>query len=345
MAKTKNPKFFRKNKGGKTTRILKRGLTAKEKSEVKEIAKKTIVNVAEAKYMNTQRIIADRPAPSIAGADVRVSVLAYSTSLSSDGGGISLTYGKNDVGGDQPITELKMLRPFVGVTGNNQTDNYAVEGRECMPKSANVKWRMSRDIGGVLDYQSLPINNIPDLTTSLPIICRMIRVNPKQSQTNVLCNPKFDLFLDRFNNAVGLEIGSFEDTELLSYRLNRRRYNVVEDKFFRIQNGLTLTYQLDNNSASGNDFYMPQISNTNGNCEKIYSTNHQLTQKKGGSVFYDSPDANALEAPSSGHKREFILYHFCYAGAETYLSDSNTGPSYPSDLLLSATPTVKFTDI
>ena len=46
-----------------------------------------------------------------------------------------------------------MLRPFVGVTGNNQTDNYAIEGRECMPKSANVSWRMSRDIGQVFERQ------------------------------------------------------------------------------------------------------------------------------------------------------------------------------------------------
>lgn len=296
--------------------------------------------------MNTQRITADRPNPSIAGI-TRISVLAYSTSLSSDGAGISLTYGKNDVGGDQPITELKMLRPFVGVTGNNQTDNYAIEGRECMPKSANVSWRMSRDIGQVFERQEdVPTENIPDLTTSLPIICRMIRVNPKQSQTNVLCDPKFDLFLDRFNNAVGLEVGVFEDQEMLSYRVNRRRYNVVEDKFFRIQNGLTLNYQLAyKNDENLTDYYMPMITNTNSNCEKIYTTNHQLTAKKGGSVFYNSPDANSLEAPSSGHKREFILYHFCYAGAETYLAGSNSSPTNPQDLLLSATPTSKFTDV
>ena len=69
-----------------------------------------------------------------------------------------------------------------------------------------------------------------------------------------------------------------------------------------------------------------------------------LTSKKGGSLFYDAPDVSTLEAPSSGHKREYIFYHFVYAGAETFLSEDGGTPTYPSDLLLTASPMVKFTD-
>ena len=113
---------------------------------------------------------------------------------------------------------------------------------------------------------------------------------------------------------------------------------------FRIQNALTLQYQLS--FESDNTFYrQPIITNTNANCEKLYRTNHMLTSKKGGSLFYDTPDVSTLEAPSSGHKREYIFYHMVYAGGETFITQDSGTPTYPSDLLLTASPMVKFTDV
>ena len=148
-----NPSRFRKNKGGKTTRILKRGLNTKEKSEVKEIAKKTINVVAEKKFMNTLPAYNVAPLVSKAGGS-RVSVLGFVNTINAVGTGlnqIALNYGIEDQAVSPPVgvplRELKMLRPFTNSTGNAQTDNYAITGRECMPVSASCKWRMSRDIG------------------------------------------------------------------------------------------------------------------------------------------------------------------------------------------------------
>ncbi len=327
------------------TKKAPKGLTKTEKSQVSAIAKKAVTAIAEKKYMNVNRFVGMRPIR--ANTPSKIGVLAFSNSLALTGEGSELHYGIADgTGAEEPMTELKMMRPYVGVTGDAQTDNYAIEGRECKPSSARIKWRMSRDIGNAVNLATSAADiNPPNLSTNLPVIVRMIRVNPKIGQNNVLCDPEYDLFVtDKGNNSIGINSANFDETEILMYRINKRRYNVVEDKFFRIQNALTLQYQLAFRPNDSAPYYAPQISNTNANCEKLYQTNHMLTSKKGGSLFYDTPDANALEAPSSGHKREYILYHFVYAGAETFLSEDGGTPTYPSDLLLTASPMVKFTD-
>lgn len=347
----KNKFIIRRGKNAK-------GLTKTERSQVKKIAESTISNVAEAKYMNAQIHLGDRPVRSTLGPS-RVGVIAYSTSLSNTADGIQLTYGYAPNNAQIPIKELKMLRPFVPATGNAQTDNYALVGRECKPKHAECKWRFSREISEMLQNISDTAYNTQDLDPplnlcqNLPIIFRMVRVNPKQSQTNILCDPKEDLFLDRYNNATGVDSGTFDDTELLTYRLNRRRYNVIEDKFFRVQNGLTVQWQrsiLSHGGSGANSatrsVLQPIISNTNANCEKVLTTNHQLTRTKHGSVFYDAPEATQLEAPSSGHKREFVLIHAIYAGAEAFLDgETNQLITFPEDVKITASPLCKFTDV
>ncbi len=176
----------------------------------------------------------------------------------------------------------------------------------------------------------------------------MVRVSPKHLQTNNECDPQADLFVSEFNNSIGIASSAFDDLELLSYRLNRRRYDVIEDKFFRIQNGLTVSYQRNNihNSDTGYTAGMlqPFISNTNANCEKVMTTSHRLTSKKMSPVFYDVPDGTPLNTATAGAKTEYIMYHFIYAGAETYLDNEGITEKSPTDIKVSAISTVKFTD-
>ena len=311
-------------------------LNKKQKREVKVIAKSAITETVEKKYMNTNP--AYNVIPLLSKPSSRVSVLAFSNTLNTVGAGldaITLNYG---IDGPDPVAdavemrELKMLRPFTSTTGNQQLANYAIEGRKCMPVSASCKWRLSRDIGKLtsgLDtpdwYDNLGAPN--GLQHNLPIICRMVRVSPKLVQTNVICDPQTDLFVDAFNNKIGVQISAFDDLELLTYRINKRRYEVIEDKFFRIQNGLTVSYQRSlyadppsEGSGSG-AMLQPFISNTNANCEKVLNTSHRVTQTKNKPVFYDIPDGSALQTATTGAKKEYILFHWIYAGAETYLDN------------------------
>ncbi|AXQ65798.1 MAG: putative capsid protein [Cressdnaviricota sp.] len=358
----------------KRTKKSNKGLTTKEKSQVATIAKKATLSVAEKKFMNP--LPAYSISPDYVNRSSRVSVLGFANTLNKVGTGITLQYGSEanpnydpndpsspeDIGVD--MRELKMLRPYQDSGINLTTDNYTIEGREIMPSSASCKWRLSRNIGQAINQLTSPatysgINVIPSsLAVNLPVICRMIRVNPKLTQTDQVCDPEQDLFLSpQTNNVTGVFKSDFDDLELLTYNINKRRYNVIEDKFFRIQNGLTIQYtksvaalsNISNGSGSvsgDHAYFQPIISNTNANCEKVLSTRHMLSQKKGGKIFYNEPvGTTATENATAGQRKEYILWHFMYAGAESFLDSENAQPKSPQDLRLSAVPCVKFSDV
>ena len=128
------PKTFKKRFNAKRKTAPKTGLNKTEKSQVVKLARKAVEKEAEAKFFNTARVVGVRPLES--NQPSRVSVLAFSTSLSNlPNSSVQLTYGVDTNGAEQPITELKMLRPFVPVTGTAQTDAYHIVGRECRPRS------------------------------------------------------------------------------------------------------------------------------------------------------------------------------------------------------------------
>jgi hypothetical protein len=256
-----------------------------------------------------------------------------------------------------PMTQLKMLRPFTNNTGNPQTENYAIEGRECNPVSASCKWRLTREIGKLVTALetggwNTQLGAPNGLQNNLPILCRMIRVTPKLTQISQLCDPERDLFLSPYSNALGVASDEFEEMEMMTFPINRRRYTVISDSKFKIQNGLTVSYQRSIKSSSGSGvsstaMLQPVISNTNANCEKYFTTGHTLTQKKGKPVFYDQPDLDdpAVDTATAGQTKEYILYHFMYMGGETYLDNEGVTQKAPIDLRVSAIPTVKFTDV
>jgi hypothetical protein len=288
----------------------------------------------------------------------KVSVIAFSNTVNSVGNGVIQTYGTNGVdGNDLDMYELEMTRPFQA-GGAGDKSPYVIEGKEITPVSAINKWRMSRDIGELLkgfylNHASSGGNEqllIPpsDLAANLPVICRMVRVCPKLNQTKNLCFPAVDLFVNTYNNAIGVESADFDDNEMLNFRINRRKYDIVEDKFFRIQNGLTVQWQRsvwsDDTTSNSRAMVQPIITNTNANCEKLFTTSHMLTDRKGGKLHYNRTNNSPLSA-DSGQRREYMLFHFCYAGAETFLQGEEATTVCPVDLKLSNNATVQFTDI
>ena len=267
------------------------------------------------------------------------------------------TYGTTgDSADDEDMYELEMTKPFQTGSANDKKA-YHIEGKEIKPISAVSRWRVQRNLSALLEGEYLNHQSsggseqelIPpnELATSLPVLCRMVRVSPKLNQTTNLCFPAVDLFLDTFNNPLGVESADFDDNEMLLYKLNKRKYNVIQDKYFKIQNGLTVQWQRSvwsdgtNNSRA---MVQPLISNTNANCEKIFSTAHRITDKKNGKLHYNMPD-NAPVTASSGMKREYILFHFTYMGGEAYLNVADGVHTCPQDLRIAVKNTVQFTDI
>ncbi len=72
----------------------------------------------------------------------------------------------------------------------------------------------------------------------------------------------------------------------------------------------------------------------------------ELRSKKGGKIFYNEAAGNAAVVnATTGNRKEYILWHYIYAGAESYLNDENTTVKCPRDLLMSAVPSAKFSDV
>ena len=349
--------------------FVKKRVTRKKPMTVKtvrQIAKKVLTSAPERKFMDSNQFTQLTPKPTqmdqrdgVWVPASRTSVIAFSNTVNSVGNGVQQTYGTNGVDGtDQEMYEMEMTRPFMP-NGSSDKTPYHIEGKEITPVSAINKWRLSRDIGQLL--KGFYLNDggsggneqllIPpsDLAANLPVICRMIRVCPKLNQTKNLCFPAVDLFVDTYNNPTGVESADFDENEMLNFKVNRRKYDVVEDKFFRIQNGLTVQWQRsvwsDDTTSNNRAMLQPIITNTNANCEKLFTTSHQLTARKGGKLHYNQPTQATSLAADSGAKREYTMFHFCYAGAETFLNSENTNVVCPLDLRLSTKNTVQFTDI
>lgn len=352
----KNPKKVSVTPSKKTKQ-----LTAKK---VAKIAKSVVNNQTERKFMNSNNFTSIFPKPirmiqrnGVWVPDTRVSVIGFTNTINNVGNGVIQTYGTTgDSANDQDMYEIEMTRPF---QSNSAIDKkaYHIEGKYVKPVSAVSKWRIVRDVaamlkGEYLNHQSsggseqelIPPN---ELATNLPVICRLVRVSPKLNQTSNLCFPAVDLYLDTYSNAIGVESADFDDNEMLMYKINTRKYNVIQDKYFKIQNGLTVQWQRSvwsdgtNNSRA---MVQPLITNTNSNCERSLTTTHMLTDRKGGRLHYNTPDNGPITA-SSGMRREYILYHFTYAGSETYLNTSDSIHTCPQDIRLSMKNTVQFTDI
>lgn len=177
----------------------------KEKHRLKKMSLrllKTINTQAEKKFMAVSIHKGLKPNVARIGG-TSVSVLGFMNTINKVGSGltqIELDYGIEDQSvspGNEdyvPMKQLKMLRPFTSTTANQQTQNYVIEGRECMPVSAQCKWRLTRDIGKIVSGLDTPdwYNNLgaPNgLQHNLPIVCRMIRVVPILTQTNQVCDP------------------------------------------------------------------------------------------------------------------------------------------------------------
>jgi hypothetical protein len=182
----------------------------------------------------------------------------------------------------------------------------------------------------------------------------MIRVTPKNvAGTTTEHSPANDLFQDAYGEAIGVANANFQETEMLFYKINSRRYAVLDDKTFTVQNPLTLSYTFNrfNNSNEGN--YVPQISNTNSNCEKYININHQLTERKHGKIYYNdivTTNSDGITSPVTngdvGMRREYTLFHAIYKGGQDLVGISADQELNPSgELQIDLVNRTTFTDV
>jgi len=312
---------------------------AMTKAEVVKISKNAVKSIAEKKFMNVNNNLTGVEPTQITGNDY-ISTIAFSTTTGDSDDGTPISYG------GASVNEMLCLNPFKSTEADADLRMFAPLGKQVQPVSCKSRWRINRQFARIdpaLDQTApdFPVN----LAENCPVVCRLVRVSPKlQSGTDTMISPADDLFQDEYGRKFGVDDDTFDEKEMLFYKVNTRRYSVIEDKVFTLRPPLTLQYAPQWNTGSPTH-YTPVVANTNGNCEKYLTTYDQLTAKKNGTVFYADPTATGTNNATTGNKRSYYFYHFAYQGA-----DAITGPGAdrlkgPTDIVIDLVNTTKFIDV
>ena len=234
------------------------------KTEVAKIAKASVKQIAEKKYMNSKTTFGDQDttyvSPTRPVGNNYISAVGFSTTIGESDVGSAVTYG------GQAIHDLMCLRPFL----DNETDDtlkaFKPDGKFIQPVSCRTQWRINRDFARIDPTLDMTPPEWPQsLAENCPVICRMIRCTANiPAGTATELDPDNDLFIDEYGRATGTAEANFDERETLFYKVNKRRWSVLEDKKFKILSPVTLQYQTTINSVGAH--YTPMISATNQNC-------------------------------------------------------------------------------
>lgn len=314
-------------------------------SNVKAIARKeaeAVIKVkAEKKYMDSNNALHGLSPTRPTGNDY-LSCIGFSTTTNEDPNGTPMAYG------GQQVKEMLCLKPFQSNDADQDLQLFTPIGKRIQPVSCKTRWRINRNFARI-DPALNSASGTPEWPVSLaencPVICRMVRVQPRiEAGTETEVSPADDLFQDTYGRAIGVDNTDFTEAEMLAYRVNKRKYKVLEDKNFILRPPLTLQYA-PTLGASDANYFTPIVSNTNGNCEKYMTTYDQLTSKRNSSVFYTDPSISSTNTATTGHKRSYYFYHFAYQGADQITGDGADRAKGPIDIVVDVVNVTKFIDV
>lgn len=308
-------------------------------AKITAIAKDAVKVMAEKKYMDTNNALKGLNPTRPTGNDY-ISAIGFSTTTNESDDASILTFG------GQQIKEMLCLKPFQSNAADQDLRMFAPIGKRIQPVSCKSTWRINRQFARIDPSLSATPADFPaSLAENLPVVCRMVRVIPKISAgTETAIAPDDDLFQDEYGRATSVSEDTFTEQEMLSYRVNKRRYKVLEDKKFILRPPITLQYQAQWNAGAAPE-YTPIVSNSNGNCEKYMTTYDQLSSRKNGSCFYTDPTVSSTNTATTGHQRSYYFYMFAYQGADTITGDEAGRAKGPIDIVMDLTNYTKFIDI
>jgi hypothetical protein len=293
-----------------------------------------------------------------------IACFGYSTTDNKTSSGAPILFGQRQV------EQGHCLAPFFDYNRPDQvlgTEAYAIVGKEIKPSTCHTRMRIVRRYAA-LDNAGEPVPVSPEpsfpsgegappsvtraLAENLPIKFRMIRCTPKGAKgTTEEVVPNKTLFLDKYGNPISVGDPDFNENEVEFLSVNRRKWTVLEDKKFMLQNPLTLQWTFQRINASNTGFYTPQISNTNSNCEKVINMHHTLTSRKNGTVHYNTMnngegDEDRTTNATSGMRREYVFIMAYYKGATDLIGGDLINEINPvNQIRLNLYNSTTFTDV
>ena len=317
---------------------LKRTASVRENKVIATAVKQAERNVfldKEEKYFKAKGALDSQFFPQVTTTGAKTtSTMAFGTTGVNDGSGAVMSYCGHT------ILNLQMLNPFLDSELNAQLKPNVMEGKRAVPTKSMVNWTINRNYvrngvtaittGGTAQ-PALAVNDA-QLYQNLPIRCRMVRVTPKLSPgINTQIDPSTDLFLDQLGLAYSPASTQWTVSDNEYARVNSRKYTVLGDTKFTLGQPISATWAnnwLDepaNSTSWRQDLTIPDKP-----VLKRMTTNHQLTTKKGGEVYFDTGSAGTMDNATAGSRREYVVLHFWYESGDGGTVPGAGGASIPN---------------
>lgn len=298
-------------KGRKTT---KPKITTKT---VRKEAKKAVMSLAETKYFNTTPLSSTTRLPSYASRSLATAVDVLGFALGTGDNPGSGTVATIDYGfivgiGNPPVAQLNMCRAFGQTNSDVSLRKNSIDGSYVQPSMCKTEW--------LIEFPQLATtDDLGNVAAATPMFMRMIRVIPRMKKySDVDINPKGDLFVTQYGEAIGVNSPSFNQLELQMLKVNSRKYQVVQDYEHVFVPSAT-------NSAFAIGGGNIQTTNLSRYGSKLKLTcNHKQPTK----LYYTNTDTDGVVAndaqPEAGQSNELIFFHFTSLGTSGNVNASNT---------------------
>ncbi len=214
--------------------------------------------------------------------------------------------------GQQNFVPLFLSRPFKEDNTDDKLKGFAIENYYILPKTARAMFSIER-VAYKVDYDG-DTGVALEMARTLPIMCRMVKFTFKtQTGTQQVLKPSEDLFLDvRTNVETGIDDVAFTRLQAKHAKVNSLKYKVLEDKSFVINQNNIIS-----ESREASNQQTDIVTGKNGSATQYPNINFQLSQRKGGKLFYENP-TEAGDGPvtsTSGGVRTLCCFHFWYENA------------------------------
>lgn len=317
----------------------KGGLNKTEKKQTKKIVDAAIKKEHVLKYFDSNST-EDAMAPNTSNAantKQEVSVLAFSSTTEFDEGGSAVKYGRQDY---QP---LYLARPFKENNNDEALAAQALNGQYCLPKTARTCFSIERVRFVVPSIHNNQANPVPDLAHGLPISYRIVKFGFKASAgTQNDFDPNTDLFVNSFGQPYGIDSEGFTRLNCKYAPINTKKYTKLMDIQGTLQQGMIATpNQVDANYTSD------IVTSNTGRNHMHLSIPFKLSKRKGGKLFYETPQAAGTtpKTSDSGGQREIVAMHFWFDNGHNLLGGAGQ-PEAPlnADIQIKTKSTSAFVD-
>lgn len=283
---------------------------------IKSIVKKQVMSMAETKYFNTSRLstltrLSTFSSRSLATA---IDVRAFAVGDGSNpvaGQADVVDYGFVAGQGAPDVVPLNMVRAFGNANSAISLRKNSIEGAYVSPSTCKSEW--------IIEFpQITTTSDLGNVAEANPMYMRVIRVVPRMKKySKVEIDPKTDLFVDQYGEAIGVNSAVFNQLELQMLKVNARKYQVIQDyQKLLVPSSTSSAFAI----ADGN-VQITNLSRYGNQCKLVF--NHKQPKK----LYYDDVDNDGVvndgAQPQAGQNNELIFFHFTTIGSRGNVNASN----------------------